>query len=211
MLFCIGSMYPRKIFCEATKVHHERQCWDWFLLIASRSSCRLRTCLPAGPEVCRLAGQVRVCCPEMRVVIAQCALGRFIFHRNQLSRFSELIPCHGIWITKTMPFFSHKNCFFGSRTRDEILKILLGSLKNIFKIYLYWGLKDSSWWGNSKYGLRIESGWYLTPILAEQSLKSHWNRDPGLFLRFFGQNMCQILSKLNSVTIFGILLSRRTF
>ena len=102
---------------------------------------------------------------------------------------------------------------FSVRVREmKFLKIQWEANNKFSNFLLYGGPKGSSWWEDSKYGLRIELGTYFTPILAEKKTpKKLWNRDPDLFWRFFGQNMGQILSKFNSETIFGILSSWRTF
>ena len=42
---------------------------------------------------------------------------------------------------KTMSFFSHKNCFFGSQSRDMVIKII-GEQKKVFDSLSHWGPKD---------------------------------------------------------------------
>ena len=48
-------------------------------------------------------------------------------------------------------------------------------------------------------------------FLAEKQPKNRSNNNFGLFVLFFGQDMDQILSKLNSEATFEILSSMRTF
>ena len=53
-----------------------------------------------------------------------CTLGHFIFRLTQLFKVFGAYPVPWDVDNKTVSFFSDKNCFFGSRTRDKILKIL---------------------------------------------------------------------------------------
>ena len=131
---------------------------------------------------------------------------------SAFSRFSELIPCHGMWITKQCHFSPIKTAFSVSAQEIKLLKYLGEPKKTkAFNPLSYWGLKDLPWWKDYKSGLTIELWSYLTHIMAETMSKKTRIAISMIYWWFFCQNRGQILSKLNSETTFGILSSRQTF
>ena len=128
------------------------------------------------------------------------------FHFAPFSTFSwilELIPCHGMWTAKQCHFYLIKTPVLVCAQQIIFFKYYGKQKKNHSRFHI-WNLKGSPWWVDSKYGLRIEIGWYFDPYFGRKYTENRSNRDSGLFWRFFGKIRGQILSQLNSEYIFGI-------
>ena len=110
-----------------------------------------------------------------------------------------------------MSFFSHKIVFL-IRTQDVTFWEYQVRQKNIILIrHSYVGLKRIT----LMRGFRMRSqnwAWIMfDPCFNRRYPRSSWTRDYGIFWRFFGQHMGQIICKFNSETIFRIPSSRRSF
>ena len=109
---------------------------------------------------------------------------------------------------KTMSFFSHKKRF---SVFAQVIKFwkYYGKSKNKFSNFLSYrgpkrfvGREDFQIWSQNWVWIIFYS--YFG---QKKNTQKRWNCDPGLFWRFFGQNVF----KLNSGIMFRILSSRRTF
>ena len=92
------------------------------------------------------------------------------FHLSPSYMFLELIPCHEIWIIDQC-HFPHKTAFSVHARGIIFGKCKWKSKNNLQSRFHIEGLKDWLSWEDSKYGLRIEFGLYLTPTSAKNSKK----------------------------------------
>ena len=99
----------------------------------------------------------------------------YFFHRTQLfSRFSELILCHGMWITKQC-YFSPIKLLFWIAHKRSILKILCKTPpKNQFRFHIE-GLKCSQCVRirNLVSELSLDNIW---PYFAHKTTQNRWIR-----------------------------------